>query len=80
MALYEVLKKIFGSNVEIGRHFPRKGRARSGQAVGKWKERGVPEDVAILCHLNPSIPYTHPSLANTEMTSPQETNNEHRNF
>lgn len=64
MDLYEILKNIFGSNVEIGRHFPRKGRARTGQAVGKWKKQGVPEDVAILCHLDPAIPYQHPPLTN----------------
>lgn len=66
MELYKILKNTFGSNVEIGRHFPRKGKARSGQAVGKWKIRGTPEDVAILCHLDPNIPYTHPGLRSTK--------------
>ena len=44
----------------------KKGKPRGSQGVGKWKTRGVPEDVAILCHLDPSIPYIHPDLAHTE--------------
>lgn len=40
----------------------RKGIPRSSQCVGKWKIRGVPEDVAILSHLDPSIPYSHPGM------------------
>lgn len=62
MDLYEILKSKFKTNVSIGRHFPKRGKARSGQAVGKWKNRGVPEDVAILCHLNADIPYSHPNF------------------
>ena len=69
MDLYEILKNMFGSNVEIGRYFPRRGRTRTGHAVGKWKTRGVPEDVAILCHLDPKIPYQHPSLMNASHES-----------
>lgn len=63
MALYEVLKDRFGSNAAIGRRFPRRGKPRSSQAVGKWKNSGVPEDVAILCHLDKTIPYQHAALA-----------------
>lgn len=66
MNLYKTLLAVYDSNAAIGRRFPRKGKPRSGQAVGKWKTRGVPEDVAILCHLDPNIPYTHPSLVHTE--------------
>ncbi|ECM3181871.1 hypothetical protein QB94_16770 [Salmonella enterica subsp. enterica serovar Newport] len=62
MGLYEFLKATYGSNAAIGRRFPRKGKPRSGQAVGKWAKRGVPEDVAILCHLDVNIPYNHPDL------------------
>lgn len=65
MTLYEILKIQFKTNAAIGRRFPKKGKPRGSQGVGKWKTRGVPEDVAILCHLDPSIPYTHPSLAHT---------------
>lgn len=63
MTLYEILKIQFKTNAAIGRRFPKKGRPRGSQGVGKWKTRGVPEDVAILCHLDPSIPYTHPKPA-----------------
>lgn len=66
MTLYEILKAQFKTNAAIGRRFPKKGKARGSQGVGKWKTRGVPEDVAILCHLDPSIPYIHPDLAHTE--------------
>ncbi|MBI6550140.1 hypothetical protein [Xenorhabdus lircayensis] len=59
MNLYEILKNIYKTNAAIGHAFPRKGKPRSSQAVGKWKKRGVPEDVAILCHINPDIPYKH---------------------
>ncbi len=62
MELYEVLKGIYGSNAAIGRAFPRRGKPRSSQGVGKWKTRGVPEDVAILCHYAADIPYTHARL------------------
>lgn len=62
MTLYELLKNAFGSNASIGRRFPRRGKPRSSQAVGKWKIRGVPEDVAILCHLDKAIPYQHAAL------------------
>ena len=65
MTLYEILKTQFKTNAAIGRRFPKKGRPRGSQGVGKWKTRGVPEDVDILCHLDPNIPYTHPSLART---------------
>lgn len=64
MNLYEILKEKFKTNASIGRHFPKRGKARSGQAVGKWKNRGVPEDVAILCHLDAEIPYSHPNVPN----------------
>ncbi|MDE9495887.1 hypothetical protein KKJ09_20470 [Xenorhabdus bovienii] len=59
MNLYQILKSIYKTNAAIGCTFPRKGKPRSSQAVGKWKKRGVPEDVAILCHINPDIPYKH---------------------
>lgn len=59
MRLYEILKEQIGSNAEIGRLFPSKGKARTGQAVGKWRAQGVPEDIALLCHLSPKIPYTY---------------------
>lgn len=62
MTLYETLKVQFGTNAAIGRRFPKRGKARSSQAVGKWKNRGVPEDVAILCHIDGSIPYSHEPL------------------
>lgn len=62
MNLYDILKKHFRTNAAIGRYFPRKGKPRSGQSVGKWQKRGVPEDVAILSHLDPGIPYEHPAL------------------
>ncbi len=62
MTLYEILKQKFKTNAAIGRRFPRRGSARSSQAVGKWEKRGVPEDVAILCHLDEAIPYNHPDL------------------
>lgn len=64
MELYDILKKHFKTNANIGRNFPRRGKSRTSQAVGKWKLRGVPEDVAILCHLDASIPYEHASMAN----------------
>ncbi|MGS8101314.1 hypothetical protein [Providencia sp. PROV_01] len=64
MNLYEILKIIYKTNTAIGKAYPLKGKSRSGQAVGKWKRFGVPEDVAILCHYDPSIPYTHERLAN----------------
>ncbi|TNL03457.1 hypothetical protein CYD30_25095 [Kosakonia cowanii] len=64
MTLYEILKQKFKTNAAIGRRFPRRGSARSSQAVGKWANRGVPEDVAILCHLDADIPYLHPSIPN----------------
>lgn len=70
MTLYEILKTQFKTNAAIGRRFPKKGRPRGSQGVGKWKTRGVPEDVAILCHLDPNIPYTHPGLAHTEDDKP----------
>ncbi|CQI92245.1 hypothetical protein [Yersinia frederiksenii] len=44
MKLYEILKTEIGSNAEIGRRFPAKGKPRTGQAVGKWRSQGVPED------------------------------------
>ncbi|CAI1012063.1 hypothetical protein [Serratia fonticola] len=59
MQLYEILKQQIGSNAEIGRRFPSKGKARTGQAVGKWKAQGVPEDIALLCHISSVIPYTY---------------------
>lgn len=65
MNLYKTLLVVYGSNAAIGRRFPRRGKPRSGQAVGKWAKRGVPEDVAILCHLDAEIPYCHPSLTNS---------------
>lgn len=65
MDLYDTLKKHFRTNAAIGRHFPRKGKPRSGQSVGKWKKRGVPEDVAILCHLDTEIPYSYPNFPYT---------------
>jgi hypothetical protein len=64
MELYKILRATYGSNAAIGRNFPRKGKPRSGQAVGKWEKRGVPEEVAILCHLDAEIPYSHPNLCN----------------
>ncbi|MEY0291160.1 hypothetical protein AB7303_20230 [Providencia rettgeri] len=68
MNLYEILKNMHKTNVAIGKAYPLKGRARSGQGVGKWKWRGVPEDVAILCHYDPNIPYTHERLINAPDT------------
>ncbi|HHL2713120.1 TPA: hypothetical protein ACQ39K_004772 [Yersinia enterocolitica] len=62
MSLYLILKEKFKTNSAIGRRFPKKGKPRSSQGVGKWKVRGVPEDVAILCHLDSSIPYTHDNI------------------
>lgn len=62
MTLYEILKQRFKTNAAIGRRFPRRGRARSSQAVGKWEKRGVPDDVAILCHLDGEIPYVYPDF------------------
>lgn len=59
MKLYEILKTEIGSNAEIGRRFPAKGKPRTGQAVGKWRSQGVPEDIALLCHLSSCIPYTY---------------------
>ncbi|WP_244370772.1 hypothetical protein [Rahnella sp. ChDrAdgB13] len=59
MSLYEILKSRFKTNKAIGYRFPRRGKPRSSQCVGKWKVRGVPEDVAILCHLDMNIPYSH---------------------
>ncbi|WP_342230005.1 hypothetical protein [Yersinia enterocolitica] len=59
MKLYEILKTEIGSNAEIGRRFPAKGKPRTGQAVGKWHSQGVPEDIALLCHLSSCIPYTY---------------------
>ncbi|GJK42100.1 MULTISPECIES: hypothetical protein [Klebsiella/Raoultella group] len=64
MTLFEILKQQFKTNTAIGKRFPRKGKPRSSQAVGKWEMRGVPEDVAILCHLDSKIPYTHPGISN----------------
>ncbi|MDB9568091.1 hypothetical protein OW293_015985 [Providencia rettgeri] len=68
MSLYETLKGIYKTNAAIGKAFPLKGKARGSQGVGKWKWRGVPEDVAILCHYNPNIPYTHERLINAPDT------------
>ncbi len=62
MTLFEILKRQFKTNTAIGKRFPRKGKPRSSQAVGKWAMRGVPEDVAILCHLDSTIPYSHPGV------------------
>lgn len=62
MGLYEILKGIHKTNAAIGMAYPLKGKPRSSQGVGKWKWRGVPEDVAILCHYDPEIPYTHELL------------------
>ncbi|HFW4797475.1 TPA: hypothetical protein ACIBS5_002866 [Salmonella enterica subsp. diarizonae serovar 60-67:z35:-] len=62
MDLYDILKKHFRTNAAIGRYFPKKGKPRSSQAVGKWRNRGVPDDVAILCHLDSKIPYTYPDF------------------
>ena len=62
MTLFEILKQQFKTNTAIGKRFPRKGKPRSSQAVGKWEVRGVPEDVAILCHLDKDIPYSHQGL------------------
>lgn len=62
MTLYEILKGIYKTNAAIGRAYPIKGKARGSQGVGKWKWRGVPEDVAILCHYDKKIPYTHERL------------------
>ena len=64
MTLFEILKQQFKTNPAIGKRFPRKGKPRSSQAVGKWEMRGVPEDVAILGHLDSKIPYTHPGISN----------------
>ncbi|MGP1989142.1 hypothetical protein [Citrobacter freundii] len=64
MTLYQILKFKFKTNAAIGKRFPRRGKARSSQAVGKWERRGVPEDVAILCHLDTEIPYSHPGFPN----------------
>lgn len=64
MTLFEILKQQFKTNTAIGKRFPRKGKPRSSQAVGKWEMRGVPEGVAILCHLDSKIPYTHPGISN----------------
>ena len=69
MTLYEILKAEFKTNAAIGRRFPKRGKPRGSQGVGKWKTRGVPEDVAILCHLDPKIPYQHPSLMNVSHES-----------
>ncbi|MDE1480638.1 hypothetical protein [Xenorhabdus bovienii] len=66
MTLYEILKNIYRTNIAIGHAFPRKGKPRSSQGVGKWKKRGVPEDVAILCHVSPDIPYTHEPLGKSK--------------
>lgn len=62
MDLYTTLRMRYGSNAAIGRRFPRSGKPRSGQAVGKWKIKGVPEEVAILCHFDSEIPYSHPNF------------------
>ncbi|KFK98108.1 hypothetical protein IV04_14530 [Serratia sp. Ag1] len=72
MDLYNILKIRFGSDSAIGRAFPRRGKPRSPQAVGKWKIRGVPEDVAILSHLDESIPYEHPSMPPAALKSTEE--------
>ncbi|SCZ72107.1 MULTISPECIES: hypothetical protein [Photorhabdus] len=64
MTLYEILKNIYKTNAAIGHAFPKKGKPRSSQGVGKWKKRGVPDDVAILCHINPDVPYIHEPLKN----------------
>lgn len=72
MNLYEILKSIYKTNVAIGKAYPLRGRSRSGQGVGKWKWRGVPEDVAILCHYDKNIPYTHARLVNVSDTQHTE--------
>ncbi len=68
MNLYEILKGIYKTNAAIGKAYPLKGRTRSSQGVGKWKWRGVPEDVAIRCHYDPNIPYTYERLVNAPDT------------
>ncbi|SQH13747.1 hypothetical protein [Providencia heimbachae] len=68
MNLYEILKGIYKTNAAIGKAYPLKGKVRSSQGVGKWKWRGVPEDVAILCHYDPCIPYTYERLVNVSDT------------
>ncbi|MCW2258538.1 hypothetical protein M2263_004629 [Providencia alcalifaciens] len=72
MNLYEILKGIHKTNAAIGKAYPLKGRARSSQGVGKWKWRGVPEDVAILCHYDPNISYTYERLVNAPDTQHTE--------
>ncbi|CNI74768.1 Uncharacterised protein [Yersinia pekkanenii] len=75
MSLYLILKEKFKTNSAIGRRFPKKGKPRSSQGVGKWKCRGVPEDVAILCHLDADIAYSHEGIsisAPIKQTNPQQ--------
>lgn len=72
MSLYETLKSIYKTNAAIGKAFPLRGKARGSQGVGKWRWRGVPEDVAILCHYDPNIPYTHERLVNAPDTQHTE--------
>ncbi|EGR2105422.1 hypothetical protein ACPFUU_001588 [Vibrio cholerae] len=49
--LYQILIKRFGNEANIARAFEL-------QRVVHFKEK-VPEHIALLCHLDPSIPYTY---------------------
>ena len=53
-ALYETLIERFKTQNAIAKAF---GVTRP--AVSIWKKVGVPELVATLCHLDPTIPYTY---------------------
>ncbi|CZF79668.1 hypothetical protein [Grimontia marina] len=48
--LFDILKSTFGTEIAIARFF---GTVRAAH----WKHH-VPENIALLCHLIPDIPYT----------------------
>lgn len=52
--LYDVLKSHFGTQSRIANRF-----SVSRQAVSRWDANGVPENIALRCHLDPEIPYIY---------------------
>ncbi|MCG7588722.1 hypothetical protein [Photobacterium sp. OFAV2-7] len=52
--LYNVLKVKYKTNTAIGTVF-----GVSRQSASLWRTSGVPETIALLCHLSTDIPYVY---------------------
>ncbi|PSU19597.1 hypothetical protein CTM97_21710 [Photobacterium phosphoreum] len=53
-SLYETLKLKYKTNTAIGCIFN-----VTRQSVSHWKVNGIPENIALLCHLSPQIQYKY---------------------